>query len=166
MSELADATGFGAATKAWPRFPALRRWGLDRKQTALLAGILLLTLLAYLRSLDNGFVYDDLPAIVRNPRLRRWSFIWESMTRDVWWYYGLGAAAPKLLLSPAPERLAGPQLPSGRTSCRWMAPAEDPAPSVRGGAFVSSGSARLRQARPRRCWSRCCSACCRPMARQ
>ncbi len=90
MSELADGARCGAATKAWRRFPALRRWGLDRRQTALLAGILLLTLLAYLRSLDNGFVYDDFPAIVRNLRLRRWSFIWESMTRDVWWYYGSG----------------------------------------------------------------------------
>jgi hypothetical protein len=90
MSELADGAGSGAATKTWLRFPALRRWGLDRKQTALLAGILLLTLLAYLRSLGNGFVYDDFPAIVRNHRLRQWSFIWASMTRDVWWYYGLG----------------------------------------------------------------------------
>ncbi len=68
----------------------LRRWGLDRAQTTLLAGILLLTLLAYLRSLGNGFVYDDFAAIVRNLPLRRWSFIWESMTRDVWWYYGFG----------------------------------------------------------------------------
>ena len=90
MSARDGGAGYGPVTAAWLRFPALRRWDLDRRQTALLAGILLLTLLAYLRSLGNGFVYDDFPAIVRNGHLHKWSFIWYAITRDVWWYYGAG----------------------------------------------------------------------------
>jgi len=89
MNDMSDGTDTNAATKTGLRFPALRRWGLDRKQTALLIGILVLTLLAFVRSLSNGFVYDDYPALVRNHHLRQWSFIWESIHRDVWWYYGI-----------------------------------------------------------------------------
>ncbi|HTY54534.1 MAG TPA: hypothetical protein VMB26_05015 [Candidatus Binataceae bacterium] len=84
-----DTTGSKAASDKSSRFPLLFHWGLNRRQTALLAGILLLTTLAFLRTLNNGFVYDDFPALVRNARLRHWSFIWDSLTRDVWWYYAM-----------------------------------------------------------------------------
>lgn len=79
----------GAANK-WLRFPALRRWGLDSKQTAIFAGILLLTLLAYLRSLNNGFVFHDESAILENRYLNQWSFIWQSLIHDLWWFSGRG----------------------------------------------------------------------------
>jgi hypothetical protein len=36
--------------------PTLRRWDLDSRQTAILTGVLLLTAIAYLPSLWNGFV--------------------------------------------------------------------------------------------------------------
>ena len=79
----------GAANKCL-RFPALRCWDLDGKQTAIFAGILLLTLLAYLRGLNNGFVFHDEAAILENRDLNQWSFIWQSFIHDVWWFSGRG----------------------------------------------------------------------------
>ena len=81
--------GIDPAPRTSIRFPAFRHWNLDSTQTALLVGIILLTVLAFLRTLNNGFVYDDFPALVRNYRLREWSFIWDSLSRDVWWFWGM-----------------------------------------------------------------------------
>jgi hypothetical protein len=89
MSDSSSVAGSDRAAGTSIRFPAFRHWDLDSTQTALLFGIILLTVLAFLRTLNNGFVYDDYPALVRNHRLREWSFIWESLTRDVWWFYGM-----------------------------------------------------------------------------
>jgi hypothetical protein len=67
-------------------FPALRRWGLDQTETAWLVLVLLIVTVVYLRSLRDGFVYDDFPQIVFNHYLRHWSFAWLAWTRDVWWF--------------------------------------------------------------------------------
>jgi protein O-mannosyl-transferase len=47
---------------------------------------LLFTLAAYLRSLDNGFVYDDNLMVTANRHIGDWSFIPNSFVRDVWWF--------------------------------------------------------------------------------
>jgi hypothetical protein len=68
-------------------FPALRSWELDSAQTAMLAGVLLITTLVYLRCLANGFVYDDLITVEANKYIGQWSYIWKySFTRDLWWF--------------------------------------------------------------------------------
>ncbi len=59
-----------------------RRW---REFAA--AGLpLALTAAVYLRSLGNGFVYDDLEMVVRNRYLGRGSFVWKSFLHDSWWF--------------------------------------------------------------------------------
>ena len=50
--------------------------------------MLLATLLAYLRCLGNGFVYDDRLMIAENRYIGSGSFIWKSLTRDLWWFRG------------------------------------------------------------------------------
>jgi hypothetical protein len=67
-------------------FPALGRWNLNEAQTAMLAGVLVLTLLVYLRCLADGFVYDDHMEIVRNRYLGQWQFLWKSFVHDIWWF--------------------------------------------------------------------------------
>jgi hypothetical protein len=68
-----------------------RHWlDLNGTQITMLAGVLLITLLVYLRCLGNELVYDDHPMIVDNPYIRQWSFVWRSITRDVWWFLSSG----------------------------------------------------------------------------
>src|ERR1700730_9359788 len=68
-----------------------RRWlDLNGTQMTMLAGVLLITLLVYLRCLGNELVYDDHPMIVDKPYIRRWSFVWRSITRDVGWFLSSG----------------------------------------------------------------------------
>jgi hypothetical protein len=38
------------------------------------------------RSLFNGFVFDDLSGIQRNPFIKQWSSLWKSLYHDVWWF--------------------------------------------------------------------------------
>jgi len=71
---------------ALQRFPALQRWSLDSAQTAMLTCVLLLTVLVYLRCVKNGFVFDDIPVILKNPYISEWSFLWKAVTRDLWWF--------------------------------------------------------------------------------
>jgi Tfp pilus assembly protein PilF len=47
----------------------------DAKCAALVAFLLLVVAAAYLPALGNGFVWDDVPHIVRNPRILEWSAI-------------------------------------------------------------------------------------------
>ncbi len=68
------------------RLPALRRWQLAGAETAMLAGVLVLAAVVYLRCLANGFVSDDVIMIVKNRYIGQWSFLWKSMTRDLWWF--------------------------------------------------------------------------------
>ena len=63
---------------AWPL-------GLTR-ENSILCCILAVTSVAYLRSLGNAFVLDDVPMIVKNPELGDWSFLWKAFTREEFWY--------------------------------------------------------------------------------
>jgi hypothetical protein len=86
-TDSADQQISGAEANRW-HFPSLKRLDLDGAQTAMLRGVLLITLLAYLRCLGNGMVYDDHPMIVDNHYIGQWSFLGKSLTRDVWWFLG------------------------------------------------------------------------------
>jgi len=90
QSNISDVTApavSSSAIRASLRFPALRCWGLDAPQSAMLAGVLVVTTLVYLRCLANGFVYDDLITVVGNKYIGQWSYIWKySFTRDLWWF--------------------------------------------------------------------------------
>lgn len=57
----------------------------DRRARLLLGGILIATVLIYLRSLGNGFVSDDMRAIVNNAGIGKWSFLWQSFLHDLFW---------------------------------------------------------------------------------
>ena len=62
-------------------------WGLNRRQGAILAGILIASVLIYLPSLRNGWVFDDWEIFVNNKYLHPfWSFIWNSFRYDAWWF--------------------------------------------------------------------------------
>jgi hypothetical protein len=60
-------------------------WGLSSRGIALLALIAVATIAVYLPSLRNGWVSDDLPALVHNPDIRTASFIKNAFTHDVQW---------------------------------------------------------------------------------
>ncbi|MFZ0890333.1 MAG: hypothetical protein WA005_17980 [Candidatus Binataceae bacterium] len=92
-SRAARAETPGVSLNGW-KFSPSRRWGLDRRQTAMLAGVLLLVLLAYLRSLGGGFVYDDHKEIVQNRFIGQWSFLWQSFLRDSWWFRQPNSSRP------------------------------------------------------------------------
>ena len=66
-------------------------WGLDRTQMALLVGVLIVTVIVYLPSLRDGFVFDDHGEIVQNQRIGDWSFLWISLVRNLWWFRPGGA---------------------------------------------------------------------------
>ncbi len=51
-----------------------------------LAGVLLVTLLLYLRCLGSGFVFDDNLMVVKNAYIGSWSFFRISFSHDSWWY--------------------------------------------------------------------------------
>jgi hypothetical protein len=61
-------------------------WGLDARQAAILAGILLVTLAIYLPSLRNGWVLDDRHEFIDNKLIHNWSFLWNSFRYDLWWF--------------------------------------------------------------------------------
>lgn len=66
--------------------PAALVWGLSSRQAAMLAGIVVVTVIAYLPSLRNGWVLDDWHELVENKLIHSWSFIWNSLRYDVWWF--------------------------------------------------------------------------------
>jgi protein O-mannosyl-transferase len=68
------------------RASAPRLWNLERRQSAILAGILVATTLIYLPSLRNGWVFDDYPEVVNNKLIGTWSFFWKSLIYDGWWF--------------------------------------------------------------------------------
>ncbi len=56
----------------------------------MLGGVLLVTILVYLRALGNGFVYDDRTKIRVNDYIGQWSFLWQSLLHDEWWFQSTG----------------------------------------------------------------------------
>jgi Flp pilus assembly protein TadD len=44
------------------------------------------TAIIYLRSLRNGFVYDDVDLILNNRYIGQWSFLWRAFTGDEYWF--------------------------------------------------------------------------------
>ena len=66
--------------------PDAPRWRLANYDAVALAGVLLATLIAYLRCLSNGFVFDDHEMIVANRFIGDWSFFWKSIVNDSWWF--------------------------------------------------------------------------------
>ena len=64
-----------------PRFHARDR---DR---VLLSAVMVVTLLAYLRCLRYGFVWDYEMSIVTNRYIERWSFLSRAFVNDLWWFY-------------------------------------------------------------------------------
>lgn len=60
------------------------------RERAILWCILAVTAVVYLRSLENGFVLDDLVQIIRNPDIGGWSFLWKGFTRSEFWYSDAG----------------------------------------------------------------------------
>jgi protein O-mannosyl-transferase len=93
VSDDAPAVGCGSRFGRLS-LPALKRWNLSEEETAMLAGVLLLTLLVYLRCLANGFVSDDHPMIVENKYIAQWSYLWKSLTKDAWWFFDSNRASP------------------------------------------------------------------------
>src|SRR5579863_1475503 len=81
-------------------FPALRRWNLDSSQTAMLAAILAATLLVYMRCLVNGFVSDDVLMILQNEPITHWSYLWKSLSRDLWWFNHPDRPSPTSFYQP------------------------------------------------------------------
>jgi hypothetical protein len=57
-----------------------------RNEGWLLAGVMLVTAIAYLRCLGNEFVFDDVLMINANTYIGQWSFLWRSMVNDSWWF--------------------------------------------------------------------------------
>jgi tetratricopeptide (TPR) repeat protein len=55
-------------------------------QNLFLAGIVLATALVYLRSLSNGYVFDDHEMIILNRHIGEWSFLWKALVNDSWWF--------------------------------------------------------------------------------
>ncbi len=51
-----------------------------------IGGVLLVTLLIYLRCVGNGFVFDDNMMVVKNAYIGSWSFFRFSLLHDSWWY--------------------------------------------------------------------------------
>ena len=87
VSHVAAPVVSSSAIRASLRFPALRCWGLDEPQSAMLAGVLVATTLVYLHCLANGFVYDDIPTVLSNRYIGQWPYVWKySFTRDLWWF--------------------------------------------------------------------------------
>lgn len=66
--------------------PAAIFWGLKAREAGMLAAIVLGTFVAYLPSLRNGWVFDDIPQIVKSDPLHSWAGIGKSFIYDSWWF--------------------------------------------------------------------------------
>ncbi len=101
-------------------FRTSRRWNLDKQHFAALGLVLLLTFVAYSRSLLGGFVFDDYPQIVLNQPLRHWSFAWFSWTRDLWWYIGRSSHPHSAYYRPIQNTFLAIIFPiAGTSALRW-----------------------------------------------
>jgi hypothetical protein len=53
----------------------------------LLAGVSIATVLLYLRSLGNGWIYDDRLLLVDNREIGKWSYFWKAFVHDEIWFF-------------------------------------------------------------------------------
>ncbi|HLI79539.1 MAG TPA: tetratricopeptide repeat protein [Candidatus Binataceae bacterium] len=67
------------------RAPARRFWSPATLSDTPLAA-LAITLLVYLRCLENGLVYDDHEMIILNRYIGDWAMVWRSFVNDSWWF--------------------------------------------------------------------------------
>lgn len=65
--------------------PPRRRWSPATLADTPLAA-LAITLLVYLRSIGNAFVYDDNEMILINRSIGDWAMLWRSFVNDSWWF--------------------------------------------------------------------------------
>jgi len=86
LSGARSSGGIVAERTVVTRIPVLRRWNLSPRESAILAGILLVTIAVYLPSLRNGWVFDDWEIFVNNKLIHSWSFIWNSFIHDKFWF--------------------------------------------------------------------------------
>jgi hypothetical protein len=63
-----------------------RQWNLEPREIAVLATILVATIVTYLPSLRNGWVFDDTSQIVQSLPLHSWAGIGKSFIYDSWWF--------------------------------------------------------------------------------
>jgi hypothetical protein len=61
-------------------------WDLSRREAAILAAIVIATIAIYLPSLRNGWVTDDWGIFVDNRLIHSWSFVWNSLRYDSFWF--------------------------------------------------------------------------------
>jgi hypothetical protein len=71
----------------------------------LLAGVSIATVLLYLRSLGNGWIYDDRLLLVDNREIGKWSYFWKAFVHDEIWFFDPVAASSEFALSPPERRL-------------------------------------------------------------
>jgi tetratricopeptide (TPR) repeat protein len=57
-----------------------------RRELLMLAAVLLVSILIYLRCLGNGFVFDDDNMILHNRYIGAHAFFWNSFVSDSWWF--------------------------------------------------------------------------------
>ncbi|MGH7812547.1 MAG: tetratricopeptide repeat protein [Candidatus Binataceae bacterium] len=81
-------TGAAAPAKSASFRPLLAKLGGgDSAAGGWMAAIIAATALIYCRSLANGFIFDQTATIVTNKYLRSWSYVWQSLVRDQWWFH-------------------------------------------------------------------------------
>jgi hypothetical protein len=86
LAVMKSKPAIAASASNFEESPAALFWGLDSRQTALLAAIVLATIAIYLPSLRNGWVFDDWEEFVDNKLIHSWSFVWNSFRYDSWWF--------------------------------------------------------------------------------
>ncbi len=84
-SRLSIKNRLAADAKPRTTVPAGLAGGIDRG-ALLIGGVLIVTALVYLRSLGNGFVFDDHTLIVTNHGLSNSSFLWQALFHDEYWF--------------------------------------------------------------------------------
>ncbi len=61
-------------------------WGLNQREAAILATILIATALVYMPSIRYGWVWDDKAQTLDASELHSWAGIGKSFVRDSWWF--------------------------------------------------------------------------------
>ena len=61
-------------------------WGLSTSQIAILGSIVLVTVVTYLPSVRNGWVFDDFDEFVTNKTIHSWTYVWNAFRYDSWWF--------------------------------------------------------------------------------